>query len=88
MKSISFIGGDKRSLYLSKLYEKELNVYTYLLDNNKENLKSCIAMSKYIVLPIPFSVDDVNIYSPLATENLSIEDLIKCLKGKTHLYMH
>ncbi|MBR2744873.1 MAG: hypothetical protein IKE01_06245 [Clostridia bacterium] len=83
MKSILFIGGDKRNLYLSKLYHKELRAYTYLLDNNDGDLKSCIDMSQYIVLPIPFSIDDLNVYSPLSAENLKIEELIKNLKGKT-----
>ena len=82
MENISFIGGDKRNLYLSRLYEKEANIYTYLLNGKSEDFKLCLDMSQYIVLPIPFSMDGINIYSPLSSENLSIEDLIKSIKKK------
>lgn len=85
MKSISFIGGDKRNLLLSKMYEKEKKVYTYGLDGSNSSFYECINNSEYIVTAIPFSTDNEFIYTPLSNEKITIEDFINNTLNKTIL---
>lgn len=82
MHSISFIGGDKRSYYLSQMYSLETEVHTYGLGIDKESLESCINKSEYIALPIPFSTDGKNLFLPLGKENIPIDLILGLLRGK------
>ena len=67
MVKIYFLGKDKRSEYLKKLYEKEVSVV------------NSIEQSEYVILPIPFSKDK----SHITGEDLLIEDFIKKCINKT-----
>ena len=67
MVKLYFLGKDKRSDYLKKLYEKEANIV------------GSIEQSEYVILPIPFTKDKVNITG----EDILIEDVIKKCINKT-----
>lgn len=83
MKSITFIGGDSRNYAVSKMFAEEYDVYTYGLGNNSKSLQECVEVSNYIVMPIPFSVDDENIYAPQYDKAIKIDSLIGNLVEKT-----
>lgn len=67
MVKLYFLGKDKRSEYLKKLYEKETNIV------------NSIEQAEYVILPIPFSKDKIHI----TKEDILIEDLIKKCINKT-----
>ena len=67
MVKLYFLGKDKRSEYLKKLYEKEVNIV------------NSIEQAEYVILPIPFSKDKIHITG----EDILIEDLIKKCINKT-----
>jgi len=67
MVKLYFLGKDKRSEYLKKLYEKEVNIV------------GSIEQSEYVILPIPFTKDKVHITG----EDILVEDLIKKCINKT-----
>ena len=81
MKTISFIGGDSRTLFLYEMYKSDFEVYTYGLDYD-DDYESCINRSDVIVLPIPFSVDNQNLYAPVSNKKISIEQIINDLNKK------
>ena len=54
MKNILIIGGDKRNVYLSELFEKqEYKVRESFLLNNSNNLQENIKQSEIIIVPMP-----------------------------------
>ncbi len=67
MVKLYFLGKDKRSECLKKLYEKEVSIV------------DSIEQAEYVILPIPFSKDKVHITG----EEILIEDLIKKCINKT-----
>ena len=67
MVKLFFLGKDKRSDYLKKLYEGKVIIV--------DNIKS----AEYVVFPIPFTKDKVHITG----ENIVIEDVIKQCTNKT-----
>lgn len=67
MVKLYFLGKDKRSENLKKLYEKEVTI--------EDNIEK----AEYVVLPIPFTKDKVHITG----EQLLIEDVIKKCVNKT-----
>lgn len=83
MKSITFIGGDNRNYTVSKMLSKKYNIYTYGLKDSTKGILECISLSEYIILPIPFSTDDENIYAPQYDSTIKINGLIENLFEKT-----
>ncbi len=67
MVKLFFLGKDKRSQYLKKLYEKEVTIV--------ENIQD----SKFVIFPIPFTKDKVHITG----EDILIEEIIKACTNKT-----
>ena len=67
MVKLYFLGKDKRSEYLKKLYEKEV-----IMVNS-------IEQAEYVILPIPFTKDKIHITG----EEILIQDLIKKCINKT-----
>lgn len=83
------IGGDSRSFFLAKLLREEKNeVKTYgleKLENIKKstNLNQMIADLDIIVLPLPFTRDNITVNMPCSNQVINIEELINYLKNKT-----
>ena len=55
MRSIAFIGGDKRNYILSEMMGEYGKVLKFGLDDNNDLFNECIN-ADYIVFPIPFSL--------------------------------
>ncbi len=83
MKNILIIGGDKRSVYLSDLFEKhEYKVRKSFLLNDSNNVQENIKQSEIIIVPMPASTDNIHIYTPLSDEDFEISELVNLTKGK------
>lgn len=67
MVKLFFLGKDKRSECLKKLYEKEVNIV------------ESIEQAEYIIFPIPFTKDNIHITG----EEILIDDIIKQCINKT-----
>lgn len=67
MVKLFFLGRDKRSEYLKKLYEKEATIVDSIQD------------SEFVIFPIPFTKDKIHITG----EDILIEDVIKECTNKT-----
>ena len=88
------LGGDMRSCCLIRMLEEDGNkVYVYGLEKNEkimdnklieksESLKTALNNAEVIIAPIPFSKDGIRINTPLSSENIFIEDLLKPNKPK------
>ena len=83
METISFIGGDDRNFFLSKMFDEDSQVYLYGLKEDNIDLNNCLSNSKYIVTSVPFSVDDEHIYAPLSNKSISIKELTDNAFNKT-----
>lgn len=84
MVNISVIGGDNRNVVLSNLLEKDgFNVFRNSIGVNDCSLEECIEKSDYIITSTPFSVDSRNVYCPLSSDIIGIEDFFELLKNKT-----
>ena len=89
------LGGDLRSIKLAEmLAEDENKVYSYgqekseeIVENNYiekcRNLNLAIEKSEFIVAPVPFTSDGVNINCSFSEEKIPIEELLKNNKTKT-----
>lgn len=66
MVKLFFIGEDKRSIYLKKMYEKE--------GKNVDDVDK----ADYVVFPIPFTKD----YTYITSTKILIEDFLDKIKGK------
>lgn len=82
--NISFIGGDKRNVILSNLFKKRgFKIYKCSMGLDTENtLTECINNSKYIILPIPYSSDDVNLNTKLSDDYIRLDLLEQSLSNK------
>ena len=82
----SVIGGDLRIKKLVELLIEDGNVvYTYGISNVKnaiecENIVETIKNSNYVIGPVPFSKDNVHIFSD---KEIEIEELTSVLENKT-----
>lgn len=83
MKNIAIIGGDNRNVYLSSLFKESGYVVnkSFLLDDNG-TLEDNIENSNIIIIPMPVSMDNIHIYTPLSDKKLKIYDFIKLVKDK------
>ena len=89
-KKIAVIGGDKRTVYLTKMLGKENTVVTYgqELANVKtetmkiDNLKSAIELSEIIIGPVPFTKDGISVQAKFSREKILVEDVIENCRGK------
>ena len=83
------IGGDSRSFFLAKLLSKEKNEVKIYGFEKLENIKKdtdpnqMIADSDIIVLPLPFTRDNITVNMPYCNQVINIEELIHYLKNKT-----
>lgn len=90
MKTISFIGGDLRTVRLIELYRNEKNIIkTFGLEKSKEiinkekfnSISESIENSDLIVSSIPFSKDSKNVFMPLSEIELSIDEFFYNIKN-------
>ncbi|MGL5972193.1 MAG: dipicolinate synthase subunit DpsA [Oscillospiraceae bacterium] len=78
------IGGDKRQIYLYEfLLDRGCNCYTYgLFEKDYKSLKILIEKSDVIILPLPFSKDNIYIYGE--NKKISVDEILDCdLKNKS-----
>lgn len=86
MFDVAIIGGDLRQIYIANLFnELSYSVITYELNNNlltsevkkANSLKEILNLSNIIITPIPFTRNNVNIFSTSKIPcNLKISDFI------------
>lgn len=76
MRSIAFIGGDKRNYILSEMMGEYGKVLKFGLDDNNDLFNECIN-ANYIVFPIPFSKDGENLYIPLSNKEINVKECVK-----------
>lgn len=83
MKNITIIGGDNRNVYLSGLFKEYGYVVnkSFLPDDNG-TFEDNIENSNIIIIPMPVSMDNIHIYTPLSDKKLKISDFIKLVKDK------
>ena len=83
------IGGDLRNFFLAKLLSKEKNEVKIYGFDKLENIKECekydkiIYNSDIVILPIPFTKNQMTLNMPFSNRNISIEELISVLANKT-----
>lgn len=83
LNSISIIGGDMRQIYLANMFLKEKDVFIYgnyssLLNsrvNNASSLEEAVKKSNIIVCPIPFSKDNVHLYTSTCDKKIHYKEL-------------
>lgn len=86
----AIIGGDMRLVNLAKMLQKDdYTVCTYALEKAEElkslrcaSLQEAISNSEIIISSIPLSKDGSQVNMSLSSENLTLEELQKNLKGK------
>lgn len=88
------LGGDMRLGYLAQMLEESGNkVYVYAMEKNEKimenmliekcnSLQSALEKAEVIIAPIPLTKDGIEINTPLSTEKILIEDLVKQNKSK------
>lgn len=93
-KTITFLGGDLRTVKLVEILEQEgYEITTYGLEkaesiskkesiSKEENWKEAIKKSEMIIGPIPLSGNGIQINMPFSDKTLEIEELGKQLKEK------
>lgn len=86
---ILVLGGDLKNYYLYKKLQREgLNVTLYGFDllPRKPRRKAPV-FSKYsmIIVPIPLSIDSLNLYTPYSENTISIHDLLIKSSDKTRI---
>lgn len=87
--SFGIIGGDIRQVYLAEaINDDDFDVRLYGFDklNNTKYLTSSlpdlINSSDYVILPMPFTKDSVNLNAPFSNDSIHISDLTSLLKNK------
>ena len=92
-KKIGILGGDLRIIYLAESLAKDnFNVYTYGLEKNEfcdKNILKCGKIDEFIencsivISSIPFSKDNLHIYTPFSCNIINIKETMEKLKNKT-----
>lgn len=82
-RKFAVIGGDRRSLELVKLLEKDRHNVRNLVNSEYEYLK--FAHDEIIIGPLPFTHDDKTLDAPFHREKLTIEDIFKSINKEQYL---
>ncbi len=87
-KTIGILGGDLRSIELSKIfYEKGINVKTYaLLDEDIDDFEKFVKKSDFIVAGTPFSKDGENVNTLEGKEKVNIDKLLNTMDSSKILF--
>ncbi len=89
------IGGDSRFVYLAKSLVKsgiETVAYGFDLSDGDCDAVKCRSLSdalagvNCIILPVPYTKDGIYINSPYFSKNITVEEVFKCLCGKTYVF--
>lgn len=90
-KSFIFIGGDLRQARLADmLYEDGNSVGAYGIDFAAEfknditiytSLNRAVKSAQYVILPLPYSKDGVNINAPFSDKQIEIQDIVKYIRS-------
>ena len=95
LKNVCIIGGDMRQVYMSEyLAGNNLNVYTYNLASNIENvnihpvssLDEAIDNSRIIILPIPVTNNHQNIFSKNQSDDMLLKNFYKKINKKHFIF--
>ncbi|MBQ3415637.1 MAG: dipicolinate synthase subunit DpsA [Clostridia bacterium] len=93
-KNFAVIGGDLRIVNLARLIAKdEKQVYVYGLEKVEEiknisnliitkTLEEAISKANFVIGPMPFSKDDINVNAPFSNKEISISDFFKKINNK------
>ena len=77
--SFALIGGDARQEKLAESLSKGKNlVYTFALkkkENNVNSLREVLEKSKCILLPMPISKNNKDLYAPFSERKMSLEEI-------------
>lgn len=88
MNKFLIIGGDLRLYYLSELLKDD--GYTVISKYNKNNsnlsLKESIEICDYIICPLPFTKDNINIFSLSPNEDLCIQNFLKYVNNNHTIF--
>lgn len=96
-KNLCVIGGDLRIVKLIEMLVKDgYTVYSYALEeadnlNQYENVKQCdnmidaLSASDIVIGPIPLSSNKIDINTPFSKNNISLDELVSKLDGKTFI---
>lgn len=81
-KSILICGGDKRQRYLYKMMKNDgLNVKTYALSEEDFVRTEDINKFDVVILPLPVSLDGINLNAPCMDYEIKIDDIFSHLLG-------
>ena len=91
LNKISIIGGDLRIVTLVEMLKKDgVFAYTYGLEKAENNygiacnsLENAINESDIVIAPIPLTSNGETINAPFSDKDISVQELISKLKGKT-----
>ena len=78
IKSFAVIGGDKRMIYCAKALEEDgFDVYTAGtgLENDKAP-QEALQLADAVILPVPASRDNENIFAPLSKDKINAAELL------------
>lgn len=86
-RSVLFVGGDIRQIYCAEFLSKcGLEVSVFGFDKagsraaelvNFSSLKVVLSLADFIVLPLPFSFDDIYLNLPYCSEKIEVRDFVK-----------
>lgn len=88
MYNFLLLGGDKRQLYLSQIIAKNGFHTTIHYDNSDSSfsLEKAIKNNHFILFPIPFTKDEINLFSINKMEDLGIEDILILLTSRHTIF--
>lgn len=89
--TLTIIGGDKKSLYLSK-YFKEMGHSVFLCGLERLNNSECITIknaaeiSDFAILPLPTSRDNIKVFAPYSEKEITLIEIYDCFNKTKVLY--
>ena len=90
--TVAVLGGDRRYMYvcenLAKMGYKVYRLCGVDKDELSENIESgamdiVLPTVEYVILPMPVSKDNVNIFAPSFPENVSIDSCFRCINPES-----
>lgn len=91
---MTVLGGDQRSLELAKLCAEDYDVTIYGFDgletlkhiNMARDLQEALKETTFIIGPLPFQDQSGNLNTPLCSDNIELEQVLKQLTDKQWLF--
>lgn len=97
IKNIAIIGGDLRIVKLAEMLSKDkYNIKTFGLEKAEDlykiqnieksnSIKEALQYANIVIGPIPLSSDNIKINAPFSNKDITLEELVKELEGKTFI---